>query len=134
MYRIAQTLDAHLLAFAVARNIPAEHVDTGNEVFVPPLTPHLRSFIKDEATAAGLGPDAPIRHDGVYAVEVVVGAGTGTVNAYALAASLAFHFTRGSDCGLPGLALKQASVGAHTIKDGRCSVPVTIPYYAYLED
>ncbi len=134
MHKIAQALDAHLLAFAASHDIPAGHVDTGNEVFVPPLTPHLRSFIKDEASAAGLGPDAPIRHDGVYAAEVVVAAGTGTADAYALAAALARHFVRGSDCGLPGLVLKQASIGAHTIKDGRCSVPVAIPYYAYLEE
>lgn len=134
MYRIAQTLDAHLLTFAASHGIPAGHVDTGNEVFVPPLAPHLRSFIKDEASAAALGPYAPIRHTGVYAVEVVVAAGTGTADAYALAAALVRHFARGSNCGLPGLALKQASVGAHTIKDGRCSAPVTIPYYAHLEE
>ena len=134
MYRIAQTLDAHLLAFAALRNIPADHVDTGNEVFVPPLTPHLRSYIKDEASAAALGPDAPVRHTGVYAAEVVVAAGAGTAEVYALAAALARHFVRGSDCGLPGLMLRQASVGVHTIKDGRCSVPVAVPYYAYLEE
>ena len=132
MQRIHNAFTAALASFADARDLP---VAWANEKFVPPLGPHLRPVLRpDPPVIPCLGPGAYIRHSGVCAVQVAVLAGSGEADALAVAGELVKTFRRGLSLGLDGLTLKQGGASAGEIKDGRYTITVALPYYAYLQE
>ena len=132
MVRIADAFTSALAAFAAGKGLPVGWVNTS---FVPPLTPHLRPVLRAEPPkAASLGPGAYIRHSGVCAVDIVVPAGNGEAEALGLAESLLASFRRGMDLGLDGLKLLPGWSAPGAIKDGRYTIAVSLPYYAYLQE
>ena len=130
MKRIADAFATALQDFAEAENLP---VGWSNKSFVPPLAPHLRPVLKVEMPKqTELGEGTLTRHDGVFAVDVVVPAGEGEARAGDIASKLLRHFRRGQDFGLPGLTVKTGGSASAAIHNGRYTLPVAIPYYAYL--
>ena len=130
MNRIADAFTTALKAFADAENLP---VGWSNKSFIPPLAPHLRPVLKVEMPKqAELGEGSLTRYDGVFMVDVVVPAGEGEARAGDIASRLLQHFRRGQDLGLEGLTVKTGGSASAAITNGRYTLPVAIPYYAYL--
>jgi hypothetical protein len=132
MQRIHNAFSRALEDFAGEKNLP---VGWPNTAFIPPLAPHLRPALRPEKPVVPcLGPGAYIRHGGIFGVDVTTVAGEGEADALSIAGDLLKAFRRGLDLGLDGLVVQQGGAAPGVVKDGRYTIAVSIPYYAYLQE
>lgn len=132
---------AIMTAFNIALNTFATHEDVDlpvaweNVDFTPPQGPYLRGFLLPATTvAAGLGTAAKNKHTGIYQIDVIFPAGQGWGGCAAMAEKVRNAFRRGEKLGDGTILIVAASSGPAMREDGRYKIPVSVNYYAWLEN